>query len=220
MIQRLLEWILSIAKRWVDDTVTEEELHAFLRNELFELTKSFRGDGVPENELQVSRILTAADRLSNQGFPDLAAIDTSPEFISQEGTEINDEMTEYVVRQGRITQGAVDTLMLAIGQRTVLNAWQEEQMEALLRHIEVRRQAALRFEQTMSREERWLAVTHISLLFNRFAKREHDYRFLNAALKLNDWAYRYYRNRRNTLGRLFFLQAALEAEATLQEMTA
>jgi hypothetical protein len=46
-----------------------------------------------------------------------------------------------------------------------------------------------------------------------------DYRFLNTALKLNDWAYRYYRNRTDQPDNAQYVLAILEAEATLLEMT-
>lgn len=61
-------------------------------------------------------------------------------------------------------------------------------MERLLRHVEVKRQKALRkFAPDLSAEAQWLERCDVSILFSHYARRRKDLRFLNAALKMNEW---------------------------------
>lgn len=62
--------------------------------------------------------------------------------------------------------------------------------ETLLRHVEVKRvQCLSQFTPAVDdRVERVLQYLDVAILFSRHARRARDIRFLNAALKLNDWA--------------------------------
>ena len=61
-------------------------------------------------------------------------------------------------------------------------------LEALLRHVEVKRKACLaEFQPALNRHQRWLERLDIGVLFSRSARRRGDLRLLNAALKLNDY---------------------------------
>jgi hypothetical protein len=63
-----------------------------------------------------------------------------------------------------------------------------ENLEKLLWHVEVKREKALRtFSREISMEQQCLERCDISILFSRTALRRHDLRFLNAALKMNEW---------------------------------
>lgn len=94
-------------------------------------------------------------------------------------------------------------------------------MERLLRHVEVRREKSLsKFCAGISEEQQWMERYDISILFSRTARRHHDLRFLNAALKMNEW----YLGRINSsapnerLARL--LLALAEQELSAREMLA
>jgi hypothetical protein len=59
----------------------------------------------------------------------------------------------------------------------------------------------------------------LSLVFSRHASTSQDVRYLNAAMKLNDWTFAYCSKRSVNQVCQRFLLAALEAEATMLEMT-
>lgn len=223
MIQRFLVWVLSIAKRWVDDSVAEEELRAFVCDRLHLLVKSVYAGKISQDEPVVQGIFKAAERLRVLRISwlpqfDQLSISHDPHFEALSAS--TDENCPPVVHQGIIAAGAADHLLAELKSDEPVPAWQMEQMEALLRHIEIRRQAGLRFQPSLSEDERWIEIQKTSLLFTRYAQQQQDYRFLNTALKLNDWTYKYYRNTPLTPRLLHYLQAVLEAEATLLEMTA
>jgi hypothetical protein len=61
-------------------------------------------------------------------------------------------------------------------------------LEKLLKHVEVKREHALqKFTQKIPAEQQWLERCDISILFSHTARRWHDLRFLNTALKMNEW---------------------------------
>jgi hypothetical protein len=64
--------------------------------------------------------------------------------------------------------------------------------ESLLRHVEVRREDALRVE-AASADRTWLERHDVAIAFCRQARRRGDLRLLNAAFKLTDWAFRSHR---------------------------
>jgi len=219
MIQRSIGWVLSLAMRQVDDSIAEAELHNFMRTGLQELAASVHaGDLVQKNQL-VKDIFLAAGRLREHGLSGLAAIDE--ELIPQvkKDAEPDSEGERPVIKQGRIVSAEVEALLAKLGAESSTNSWQAAQMEALLRRVEIRRRGALQFELSLSAHERRIAIQNMSLLFTRFALIQHDYRYLNAALKLNDWSFRDHRNLRLGSGQLGYLRAVLEAEAALLEMT-
>jgi hypothetical protein len=66
-------------------------------------------------------------------------------------------------------------------------------LEGLLRHVEVRRKACLSLRRAENPMDRWYEVHDTAILFARTALRLGDLRYLNAAMKLNDWALRVHR---------------------------
>ncbi len=93
-------------------------------------------------------------------------------------------------------------------------------VESLLRHVEVKRQRALRkFTRELADEAQWLERCDVSILFSRFARRRHDLRFLNAAFKMNEW---YLKEIRGASGVVQARQlvALAEQELSAQELLA
>lgn len=61
-------------------------------------------------------------------------------------------------------------------------------LEKLLRHVEIRREKSLgKFTKDITEEQNWIEKFDISILFSRTARRHNDLRFLNAAMKMNEW---------------------------------
>ena len=222
MFRRFLAWGLSIIIRWVDDSVAEEDLHAFVRERLHELAERIHAGNIDPDNQDVQDILNATERLRRLGYSWPAQFDQASISHTPPAEELLAPITADsppAVHRGWITSGAGDRLLADLRRDEPMPVWQMEQMEALLRHIEVRRRAGLRFQPSMTEHEHWTEIQKLSLLFTRHAKQQQDYRFLNTALKLNDWSYKYFRTSRLTPRVLDYLQAVLEAEATLIEMT-
>jgi hypothetical protein len=220
MIRSLLRWLISIAKGLMDDTIPEKDLHAYIRKGLVDLNQAIDSGDISMNHVLLPPIIRTVDRLHKQGFPGIPAFAEIPATNPDNGGRTEIGSIEPVVRKGAIVGSVIEDMSRAVIQNRLLGEEQLTKMEALLRHIEVKRQAALRFVDSRSEEGHWHFAARISVLFSSIAQREKDYRFLNTALKLNDWAYRYYRNRSDHARNLHYLWAVLEAEALLLEMTA
>jgi hypothetical protein len=93
-------------------------------------------------------------------------------------------------------------------------------LEALLRHVEARRKDGLRLSNTPEGTDPWMEWLSVAVLFSRASRSRGDLRLLNAAFKLNDWAYP--AHRRLSLGpRLTrYLLSLAEAETTAAERLA
>ena len=96
----------------------------------------------------------------------------------------------------------------------------QDNLERLLRHVEVKRKEALIARQdTPDSDTLWLERHAVALLFCHQAIRSHDLRFLNAALKLNDWAFPYYQRPVSELRLAGYVQALTAQEQATQELS-
>ena len=78
--------------------------------------------------------------------------------------------------------------------------WISDNMEALLRHVEVARRDSLnKFTFSLTKELTWLEKLDILILFCRYARRHQDLRFLNAALKTNEYWFKRLSNKNHLL---------------------
>lgn len=96
-----------------------------------------------------------------------------------------------VVQKGTVEKAVGSSLELLRSRGVDLTeAAISAQLELLLRHVEIARGDALsRFSSELTPLERRLEKLDVAILFSREARRQSDVRFLNAALKLNDYAY-------------------------------
>jgi hypothetical protein len=85
--------------------------------------------------------------------------------------------------------------------------------------VEVKREKALRkFARETSTEQQWMERCNISILFSRSARRRKDLRFLNTALKMNEWYLREARKMRTDHCAVRFLTALAEQEISAREL--
>jgi len=94
-------------------------------------------------------------------------------------------------------------------------------MEALLRHVEVKRQKSLqKFQPPLARPQQRLERHAISILFSRYARQKSDLRFLNAALKMNEWFAKQDPRKTSMLEKVCRLRALAEQELSARELLA
>ena len=95
----------------------------------------------------------------------------------------------------------------------------DDQMERLLKHVEVRRKNALKlFDPELSKEEIWLERHAVSALFSIYARKVGDLRFLNASMKMNDWYFRRYENKPLDQEKAQYLLSLTEQERSATEL--
>ncbi|MBN2555536.1 MAG: hypothetical protein JXA97_06305 [Anaerolineales bacterium] len=90
-----------------------------------------------------------------------------------------------------------------------------EWMEVLLRHVEVRRKAGLMLLPEGRLDQGFLERSQVAYLFSRAGMRWNDLRFLNAALKLNDWSFPHFRRVAVDSSSWWYILSLAGAEAAL-----
>jgi hypothetical protein len=88
--------------------------------------------------------------------------------------------------------------------------------EQLLLHVEVKRKASLRAAYSATAMEAWGEKLSIAIFFCHVAQKQNDLRFLNTALKINDWAYRFFRERMIPPQASIFIASLQEQESSME----
>lgn len=162
------------------------------------LLERWLDDSVDPEKLQAFLKKYAALKIKlpiTSGSPDVAAL-PGPKF------EFLDTDTQFLN-------------ILAICQTDSSNI--KGKMESLLRHIEVRRKGCFKTPGTPHLRV-WQKRHRAALLLCAFARQEKDLRYLNAALKLNDWSFRHYQGMFHRKGLPLYITALQEQEAAIQEL--
>ena len=93
-----------------------------------------------------------------------------------------------IVNHGIIVENAGIFLDILDKSGKFLGGFTTASLESLLKLFEVKRKKAIRaFQRDLSTTSMVLNGLQISILFSRAARRHHDLRFLNIALKMNEW---------------------------------
>ena len=219
MIRKFIKWGLSLVKSAVDESVPEEQLHAYLYRGLIEFKDNLEAGAIALERSQVMELIELVGNLEHGGFPGLPSLSkwagVSPSNMDSDHQPTNGAL----LHQGLIDRAIIEDLAVASRQGKPLEDLDRAMLEGLLRHIEVRRRGGLHFIGHTPNHKRWPAVALISSLFSRVARAEGDLRYLNAALKLNDWSYRHFNRTREVHAGLGYLCALLDAEWALLELT-
>ena len=132
---------------------------------------------------------------------------------------INKLKNGKVINQGAIAEGTgiyLDMLDESMGD---LQDFTAKLLESLLKYVEIKRKKTLSsFSQNITKESKTLEGLGISILFSRFAKRHSDIRFLNAALKMNDWFFPILRTAVSGKPLVYYLLSLTEQELTVAEL--
>jgi hypothetical protein len=124
-----------------------------------------------------------------------------------------------VINQGIIAVGTGVYLEMLDESGEELKSFSKNALESLLRHVEVKRKKSLdSFSQSLSYKEKILEGLAISILFCRTARRHADIRFLNTALKMNDWVFPMVKNEVSGNPLILYLVALTEQEISVMEL--
>lgn len=223
MIRGWAAGILEAGERLLDDSVASSELLEFLQKTILELNMRLehRPDTFPVGTIpELARVTDAASELGL----------CVPEFQgSTEGSFVEEPSTENIhIWRDSLPEGSVLTkkglahqtgrmLLRLLALEDSSDAFIHDSLERLLRHVEVRRKACLQPHPPLSWSETWIEKHDVAYLFCVHARNSRDFRFLNGAMKLNDWGYRAYRRNASVEQTLSLVRAVLEQELILAE---
>jgi hypothetical protein len=180
-------WIVSLSRRWLDDSVPAEQIAAFLAK-----------------------------------YPSQPEAETGSIDVESARTWLDNLPEDKVLVNGLLVPGSGHMLdWLAVHGDAAAKALVNDNLERLLRHVEVKRKDALVAQQDKPDQDTlWLERHAVAVLFCHQAQCSHDLRFLNAALKLNDWAFPYYQKPVSKQRLASYVQALNAQEQAIQELLA
>lgn len=224
MIRRMAAGILQVGERWLDDSVASSELLEFIQKTILELNKRLehRPDVFPVGMIpELARVNEGASELG-LCIPEFQG-STEGSFVEEAAAETThiwrDSLPDSRVlsKQGLVHQTGRMLLKLLAVEDSSDDAFVHDSLERLLRHVEVRRKACLQPYPSLSWSETWIEKHDIAYLFCVHARNSRDFRFLNGAMKLNDWGYRAHRRNASVEQTFSLVRAVLEQELILAE---
>jgi hypothetical protein len=226
MLRSLASSLLGLVEGWLERSVSQAEVEAYLRSGAQKLVSAL-GNSEP-----ASAVWKADGMLALQRATELGLVLNSPAEIlgaapvtPHDRGQIDKWRKTFLDRPPR-WQVAVEPGM--IGKLSVLldddPAAQDGDLhpvvESLLRHVELRRERALERIKAWGPEPFWLERHEAAILLAAATRRSHDPRYLNAAFKLNDYAWRAHRHFRLDPRHVKYLRSLAEAELALRKTTA
>jgi hypothetical protein len=184
------------AARLLDESIPASELRSFLARSLERAETAFHSNQslLP---LPAPSELALARRLATEaGIP--ANPSTNHIHLADTATVSSDDLRKWLgfLPEGKLTPskgisvGTGDILLALLDSHLPeATAFLQPSLETLLRHVETRRKDCLPLSPPGPAEAAWMEKHAFAILFARTSRHQRDLRFLNAAMKMNDWAY-------------------------------
>jgi hypothetical protein len=203
---------------YFDKHLTQNDVRRFL---VSEYQTFIEGQSAPE-ELYINMERVGA-LLAKLGWIEMGNQQILDEIKSISHIDIAERWMEklygsHVISQGVVMIGAGENLDILDSYGTREDFVRSE-ADRLLRHMENRRRNSLGdFNENLDEQGIFKEKTDHAIFFSRYALNHNDLRFLNAALKLNEWLMVAYRKVQDNQLRIAFLLALAEQEISAQEL--
>lgn len=216
--------LLSISNSLSEKFLRPRKIDAFIKKESSVLFRKIEKMSMEAfSDADKESILRICQRLPKLRFdlalPDLQGNTTkgiSPEECAGWRAALADG---WVIHKGILKSRSAEMLLGMLESSSTESTFLAENMELLLRHVEVKREKALlQYSEPLSIEEQWEERCTVVVLFCCYTNQKKDWRFLNAALKLTGWLWKEYRRPFSNFPTLALLAALVEQEFTLREM--
>ena len=223
MLRSLVATLLRRVESWLEVSVSPTEVESFLRYGAGKLQAALQNLGPQEPGWAADGAL-ALRRVAQLGLvQDVSAVTAGKQFAAKHDREQEKawrkDFLEHPPRwRTGVETGTIEGLILLLAEdSTGLEADLRSVVESLLRHVELQRERALENLKARDRDQIWLERHNAVILLVRAAGRYHDPRYLNAALKLNDYAWRTGHRFELDHRHVKYLQALAEVELALRK---
>jgi hypothetical protein len=221
LFQKLL---LSISNSLSENYLQPRKINIFIQKESSALFRQIEEKSMEVfSDADKEKIFRICRRLPKLEFvlpvPDLQ--DSFPASISpEELTGWREKLEDgYVIHKSILKFQSAEMLFGMLESPSTESVFLAENMERLLRHVEVKREKALcQYSEPLSITKSWEERCTFVVLFCCYANQKKDWRFLNAALKLTGWLWKDFHRPFSNFSTLALLNALIEQEFTLREM--
>ncbi|HEY60622.1 MAG TPA: hypothetical protein G4N92_08080 [Anaerolineae bacterium] len=220
--------LLQFGNRIIDRYHDEESMRTFLFTNFVRLADKVRNSAEdalsPSALVDLSRVQELLQRIGVE-IPD-KLIKKYPPMAKRQNDRKNFEKWRAHLKGNKVISRAVVAVdagmfldLLADSKKPTSQRFYIDNLERLLRHVEVKRKdALLQFDREISADQIWIERHCVTILFCRHARRAKDLRFLNTAFKLNDWAFRNFKHGISFPRKANYLLAVAEQEYSTQEL--
>ena len=217
--------LLLWGSKLLDDSIPADSLLQFISSQLTQLVNDYRKDPSDWSDRMISELSSSLSNANDLSLRIEEGVQSERHWTTflptgERAMQRFMELSKHgVLHQGRIEPDSAELLtsMLLIEPNSFENevaTW----MERLLRHVEVRRKDSLQIHPGGTHSEHALIRNDMALCFLTASHKWGDLRFLNAALKLNDWAFSSYRGRSESHSLTRYLLVLTECELALKEV--
>ena len=188
-----LDPLVRIVASWFDDSAPETQYQRFVRKSVAHLTRAVGSS--THQRVWAAEFSLALDNFQQTSF----AIPNHSGGLHEGSLDLPSPQQNHdwldAVRDGGLIVGGNIERFSAMNLLALLSQGDQTEMQeirplldVLLRHVELRRKGSLRLRTSQRASQRWFEVHDSAILLARSARIYTDLRYLNAALKLNDWA--------------------------------
>lgn len=223
---RIWSWVFS----HLDGYVPQDVLHGFITDKLADLEGSAlvgqwknEQPSVCEDLAEIKGLIREFDLPFKFSGDEISYVESASAKLAQSIKWAEGLCSAELVSKGGLQQGAGYWMERLLSDETaVYKEWLSRELERLLRHIEVKKKHCLSpIIPAAGPSEEWIEKHRIAILLAKQARRSHDLRFLNTALKLNEWAYQSNTGKkvqRTGPNLVVFVRALLEQEAACKDL--
>ncbi|MBT3670856.1 MAG: hypothetical protein HN547_11550 [Chloroflexi bacterium] len=215
--------MIKLGIKILDDTVPTEKLHHFLDKGIQNISQTTQSSMDGFNEKDLKKIELAKNlnefRKKPSFSPDINQFDFYIGDLEYE--EVGDWIEvlpkkRVIGFKGFFPRTGEMMLWLIENKPNEYIRFFDSQIETLLRIIEIKKQKALVHNQTGYKQYLEPDRQLLSILLSRISRETKDIRFLNTALKMNDWSYPFYRRENTSPDLINYLLAVAEAEYSVK----
>jgi hypothetical protein len=222
MLTKFGNVFIKISEKVLDRSVDPEHLRIFIITRYFTLLKEIRSirqdalrDLIRTNEI-LSGLKWISSKDADLDISLLDEVDLADKVMQWKNQLPNGKV---INKSGLVSGTGMYMDWLETSPHGYKDDFIQINMEHLLRHVEVNRQNCLqRISPELSTNQTWLEKHDIAILFSRHTRRSNDFRFLNAALKMNDWYYPHYLKRTTNSRAARYMLALAEQELAIREV--
>jgi hypothetical protein len=215
--------LLSLSDSFSEKYLQPAQIESFIRKESRITFQQLSQNGIESLSDTEQSMLLRMD----QHLPDLGLVAAPMELEIEEKKVSQEEIHTWktslekgrVINKGVLRSKSAIMLLMMLNSTEKESGFLEENMEILLRHVEVKREQALHnYSDPLSKPDCWEERCTTGVLFSSFAAQKNDWRFLNGALKLNEWLWKEYHRPFAGLPSLPLLASLVEQEAAFREL--
>ena len=222
MIQTILRWAFGKLLQGADiiwkESFSGDEIRSYLETSLQQhIPKLVVWQANPAMHDAFHDVQKAHQLSASLGLPS-PALPMGLEAVTVQSAATCQGNFKRLLARGKVIEGAAELLEESV-ENCELAADFCEEMNRVIRHVEIKRQGCLPPLAGGSDEKQDLTRARVSVALITYGRRQNDLRFLNSAMKLNDWLLMRKRKSAPSPATAKLLHALMLQEVALRGMT-